>query len=669
MLNQSIPLCVAAILVLFSALYYRRCTTNKRAALFLWSLRCVTILLLVCAFFEPILRFRTIGEPGTIIVLVDVSKSMRLFKSDSLARRIIEAFGVAASDKTPPLRVFCFGDSLRRADTAGFSFSDRQSFFPALSGREEFDRSRSIVIVSDGNWSNPILPGAALEGKNCFYLKLGGFSPRPFLHVECPAFPAYVPQDSPYVFKLGIQGFKKSALPLEIIVREGDRSVVKTRIHADTGYFSDTLSIRLPSSRPGRHCFFVRVGNTVDSLDRQIYLMDAVVPGAFKAAVYSAAPTIDKRFLSLALSSADAWRLDPSDNPRELDALFAFDWDSRAREAFSRIKPSGIAVFIGCMPCSTYSFVAPDSFALVSARQDDSLAQNLERMHLPPPSHIVVCSHPALTSIRLILQCAVRVGMAGRRAIDTLPFLFSGNMAGRGALVVAAGDIWKMEFLPLSVERETENTSFLQQVLVMARQRLYANVNKSFFAYPAATELSELDSCAFSFALPPEASQPNESSRRSSINFSVTNNGVPFLDTTFAANAWETSGASGGAETVSGIQTLRLRPFAPGSYLYKATLVSGSVRLVSADTLRVENSDLEYAIQGRNASMLDQVAIPMELSDAKAVMDAASADSQSKKRATRTISFTIEQSWPLFIAIVFLLGLEWIFRRKIGLDL
>jgi hypothetical protein len=249
--------------------------------------------------------------------------------------------------------------------------------------------------------------------------------------------------------------------------------------------------------------------------------------------------------------------------------------------------------------------------------------------------------------------------MAGRRAIDTLPFLFSGNMAGRGALVVAAGDIWKMEFLPLSVERETENTSFLQQVLLMARQRLYANVNKSFFAYPAATELSELDSCAFSFALPPEASQPNESSRRSSINFSVTNNGVPFLDTTFAANAWETSG----------IQTLRLRPFAPGSYLYKATLVSGSARLVSADTLRVENSDLEYAIQGRNASMLDQVAIPMELSDAKAVMDAAGADSQSKKRATRMISFTIEQSWPLFIAIIFLLGLEWIFRRKIGLDL
>jgi hypothetical protein len=295
---------------------------------------------------------------------------------------------------------------------------------------------------------------------------------------------------------------------------------------------------------------------------------------------------------------------------------------------------------------------------LTASDGDDTLARAIERMTLPPPSRLIVCPHPTLTSVRSILIRRALTTEGGKRVMDSLPFLFSGATGGRDAIVLAARDIWKMEFLPLSVDRENENPSFIRQFLAIVQRRLKDNVNKSFFAYPAAMELFDQDSCVFSFALPQGAQRTDGSSARPKIHFSVTRDGAPFLDTTFEAGGW----------TPTGIQTLKLAPFPVGDFHYSATYSSGHDRLVSADSLHVQSADAENEIQGQNTAILDQVAAPLELNKLQSAVDAAIGDAQSEKRTTGTLSLRIDQSWPLLIALLLLLGSEWMLRRKIGLD-
>jgi hypothetical protein len=648
---------VAALLVAATA-YYRPFSPAYRRLRPLWALRAAMALLVLCAFFEPVLNLRLLRQDGeTITVLLDASRSMRLFKNDSLVTRLIETIRQSLpgfSKKTPSLQVLCFGDSLRAcAEPVRCSYGDGQSFFPIVAISETLDQSRLILIVSDGNWSNPSLPRAVMENKNRYYLRLTGFTPAPYLSAECISFQPHVAQDSPSVATLAIQGFKKNGQPLEIVAREKGRCVFQTLRKADSGYFSDTVSVRFPSSRPGRYCDAVRVG-AGDSLCRRLHLVGDVVPREFTAAFYNSAPTLDRRFLSLALTATGGWK---QENGAGADALFLFDWDDRARQAFSRLKPSGIAVFVGCLPCSTRYIGTLDSFSVLAAQPDDSLTRRLEAMNVPPPSCIVASACPALSSRRTLLQCVARKKTPLGMTSDSLPFLFWGSFGGRGALVLAARDIWKMEFLPLAVDRENENPSFLRDVLAILRERLYANVNRRFFVYPAAAELYDQDSAGFAMVFPEVGAETGESALPAKIIFSVTRDGSPLLDTTFVANVRE-----------AGAQTLRLPPLPSGACCYTATLFQGASRFVIADTAFVQHADGECSIPGQNTVLLNQVAVPLELGEVEGALRAAINAAAGKNISTRTLTLQIRQSWPLLLALIFLLTAEWLWRRKAGLD-
>ena len=649
---------IAAALLVAATAYYRPFSPAYRRFRPLWALRAAIALLLLCAFFEPVLTMRLLRQDGgTITVLLDASRSMRLFKTDSLVTRLIETIRsscIGSSKKTPSLQVLCFGDSLRACAQPGrCSYGDGQSFFPIVAISETLDQSRLILIVSDGNWSNPSLPRSVLENKNRYYLRLPGFSPSPYLNAECISFQPHAAQDSPSVATLAIQGFKNNGRPLEIIAREKGRCVFRALRNADSGYFSDTVSVRFPSSRPGRYCYSVRMG-VGDSLCRRLHLVGDVVPREFTAAFYNSAPTLDRRFLSLALAAAGGWK---QKNSAGADALFLFDWDDRARKAFSRLKLSGVAAFIGCLPCSTRYTGALDSFSLLSAQPDDSLTRQLEAMNVPPPSCITASACPALSSRRLLLQCVARKKTPLGMTSDSLPFLYWGSFGGRDALVLAARDIWKMEFLPLSVDRENETPSFLQDVLSMVRERLYANVNRRFFVYPAAAEVYDQDSAGFAMVFPEGPAEIGNPSLPAKITFSMTRDGSPLLDTTFFANVRE-----------PGAQTLRLPPLPSGACCYTATLFQGASRFVITDTAFVQHADGEWSIPGQNTVLLNQVAVPLELGEVEGALHAAINAAPREKTSTRTLTLQLRQSWPLLLALIFLLTAEWLLRRKAGLD-
>jgi len=653
---------IAVIVVVFSGFYYRRRTTGKRRALIVWSVRCAMVILLLCALYEPVFNVRTLTlGPQPITIMIDVSQSMKLFKPDSLINRVVSRLKTAqwAKGLSPaPIEVFAFGDSLRRCiDPSHVSFSDCHSFFPPLSGGNRVDRSRSIVIISDGNWSNLAPPAAALHGKNCWYITLPPFSPRPFLHAEYAVFPSLVAQDSPFTAKIGIRGFKNNAEPVEIRVHEKGRSLGLARLKTPAGHFGDTVDVKLPSPTPGRHCFVVDIVNAPDKLRRQLYRIGSVTTGKYTAAIQRSAPSMDSRFLSLALSSGLEWDLADAGSQRGVDALFILNWDAEARHALARIKPTAVAVFIGCAPCSTGLFPVSDSLTLIATQPDDTLTQSLQRMHLPSVSLVSLPPRSPFTSMTPIMTCTVYKTIAGKREAFQAPFLFSGNSNGTSALCLAARDLWKMEFLPLAVERENENPSFVRCFLACVRRLIDANVNKSFFAFPASPELSDQDSCVFSFDIPPTPAFNNQSQSPATIHFSASSNGIGAADTTLVVHGGNTA-----------MQSLRLKPFPPGVFSFTAAYFCGQTRMVSADTLFVQHSEAENEIQGQNTVMLDQVAAAVAPDDVNGIVENAMIDWQGEKRDTRALSIRFEQSWPLFLAIVCLLAIEWVLRKKTGLD-
>ena len=110
--------CAASVAVLvFAGVYYFHSGLKIRTFIFLWAVRALIIAALLCAFFQPVFKIPTIApkDRGTV-VLLDVSKSMRLFNADSSISRFLATlpnFPTGGARGPAVVRTVCFGDSTR----------------------------------------------------------------------------------------------------------------------------------------------------------------------------------------------------------------------------------------------------------------------------------------------------------------------------------------------------------------------------------------------------------------------------------------------------------------------------------------------------------------------------------------------------------------------------
>jgi hypothetical protein len=667
MISAAIIIAVALGLAVLAGAFYLREPRGKSAGIFLWIIRSLALLMLLCAFFQPALTFKTLSRnDGGAAVLIDASRSMGLFGLDSLLRRLsgLKDYPGAPSSGRQRVQFFSFGDSLRpcaAASLPAIGFSDNHSFFPkALSSWP------TVIIVSDGNWSNSSLPADIFEDKNCYYLALPPPSPRPFLHSSVISFQPVAVKDSALAAILAVQGYKTTERPIEIDVRQGAKQLLHRERRLPAGYFNDTISLPLPTDEAGRFLYHIGVRNAADSLRSHAYLKENIVPSAFSAAVAASSPSIDARFLSLALSSDPAWRIDGGENAAaSADALLLLDWSASAQKAFSALKPSGVAVFVGCLPCEKPAMIAPDTFGLFSTGPDDSLTQRILERTLPSPGRIVTCDRMPFSGERTTIECIVRKKNPLRKAApggagDTLPLLFEGVYKGRSCVALTACDLWHMEFLPLGLTQETEGGSFLRDVFSIVKRSVANRRNRSFFVYPREQGISEFDSGSFCIVLPPEMTAARQAggSPEGRIAFSIGQNGRGVFDTAFAA----------GVETTEGTSVVRCPPLPAGVYTYGAALTLNNKRFSWIDTMVVMKSDLELSIQGQNTVLLNQLALPLDINDPRALEAVFTRrDGPSNGVFSETV-VRLKRSWWLWGIIVALFCLEWAVRKKVGLD-
>jgi hypothetical protein len=288
----------------------------------------------------------------------------------------------------------------------------------------------------------------------------------------------------------------------------------------------------------------------------------------------------------------------------------------------------------------------------MSLQPDDSLARRLELRRMPPPTEILANARSFPGPLHPILGCIVRKAAP----LDTLPFLAYGVYGNHPALFCAARNVWSMEFLPLALDQENETFSFLEYLVSIAKNQFLKNLNRNFFMYPAASEVNNLDSVAFCIIPPSEmvSSAPQSGVIHCTLS---SKNGIA-LDTMFPLELNEASGN----------QTIRVSPFPEGTYVYKATLSTKDSRFTYADSLFIQNNSLEMSVQGQNTLVLNDLAIPIEMNDSTGLRRALANDVGQESHTTVFRTIRISQSWGLLAVLFVLLGLEWLIRRKIGLD-
>jgi hypothetical protein len=654
-------------LLLFSSfalvcLYYLRNVTSRKSRIFLITLRAVLFVSLIIALTGPVLKFERFFQRKNVIpVFIDASESMRLFNPDSSVLPFLRSLKAMEKDNSSSgikVAFYCFGDSLRPcASLEEIRFSDKQSLLPGSFPEKQARLTPLCLIVSDGHFSNASLPKGLFRDMSCLYCALPPASPRPFLSAELLSVNDHVELDSPSVASVRVYGYAATECDVQLICKEKTTVASRKSLHTRRrGIFSDTASLALPTSRLGRFLYSVTAVSVKDTLKRVLYFPQAVVSGRFSAKIISAAPSLDRRFLSLALQNDPQWNI-ASSTAKECDALFAIDSTGTMAYEMKSLARNGVAVFLGAASCERRTALSPVSFSVVSLQPGDSIFRQFIGMDLPPPSHLFRCSAPFLSRPRTLL------GFLVPRVNDTIPFLSVGTYERRDAIAIAAQDLWHIDFWPLSVDGLRGAAPFLQCVVSFVKQRILRNSAGDFLVYPSASELHENDSLSFNVVLPSDLADifreehPALESRGLSVRFSVDS----LTRTVYSTD----SALIDIMEFQRG--TVVLPPLHSGAYRYRCNLEYHGLKREFSDSLSIDRNQEELSVPGQNTVLLDQMGLPLKTNSPKSVLEAYAAAS-AVKRPTVVDSLELGKSWALLSIIFALLAFEWLFRRKQGLE-
>ncbi len=660
-------------LLLFSSfalacLYYLRNVTSRKSRISLIALRAALFISLIIALTGPVLKFERFFQRKNVIpVFIDASESMRLFNPDSSVLPFLRSLKALEKDNSSSgikVAFYCFGDSLRPcASLEEIRFSDKQSLLPGSFPEKQARLSPLCLIVSDGHFSNASLPKGLFRDMTCLYCALPPASPRPFLSAELLSVNDHVELDSPSVAFVRVYGYAATECDVQLICKEKNAVASRKSLHTRRrGIFSDTAALALPTSRLGRFLYSVTAVSVKDTLKRVLYFPQAVVSGRFSAKIISASPSLDRRFLSLALQNDPQWNI-TSSTAKECDALFAIDSTGAMTEEIKSLSRNGVAVFLGAASCERRTALSPVSFSVVSLQPGDSIFRQFIGIDLPPPSHLFRCSAPFLLRPRTLLGFLVPREASIARANDTIPFLSVGTYERRDAFAIAAQDLWHIDFWPLSVDGLRGAAPFLQCVVSFVKQRILHNSAGDFLVYPSASELYENDSLSFNVVLPSDLADifreehPALESRGLPVRFTVDS----LTRTVYSTD----SALIDIMEFQRG--TVVLPPLRSGAYRYRCNLEYHGLKREFSDSLYIDRNQEELSVQGQNAVLLDQMGLPLKANSVKSVLEAYAAAS-AVKRPTVVDSLELGKSWELLSVILALLALEWLFRRKQGLE-
>ncbi len=622
-----------------------------RKKLTLISLRIIQALLIIIAFIEPVFHFqRFFSDTSNIPVFIDASQSMSLFDPDSTVIPFLnklQQINDLSNSKTKKYQFILFGDSVRNVtDFKKIKFTDKRSEFPSAYDKL-LKNSNVFFIISDANWSNTVKLDF-FSNKNIHYLQLPNFRNAPFLRILRSDI-SHSNANSTSVLHLTIEGRIEEEKPITIRVVERETLISEQILNEPPGFFKRTLELKLPAASPGKHLYRISAAQS-DFLYTSTPVLRYITPDKFLYQLNSSFPSPDRRFLSLSLSKHHEFKQNTRGEMGKTDCMFFFTWDDTTASALKRLKPQGIAVFVGCLPCAkhktkTLTPVASDYITIVPDDLVSTSNQILQK--LPPPSKIMTC--PELSPHLRVLSLSVK----NENHSDTIHLLFSTEWNGYHTLVFSATDFWKLDFWPMSTDYSEEQAfSFSELFLKLVKEQLYSRISEQYFIYPS-EKPNESDSINFSISFPSTIPVSYKTGIRLSVKDMA---GKNVLDTTIET-----------INTGSSRQKFAIRPLEGGKYIYNSSIDFKNKKYSFSDSMYIENCNRELQIPGQNTLLLNEIGLPVSLNDITA-----SAENFINENSGADFfiedSIQLTRNWWLLILILSFLAVEWIYRKYAGLD-
>jgi len=636
---------------------YMQSVRKRSLRIILISVRSTLVIAFFLALQEPTFRFeRLANDSNTLPVLIDASASMRLFHPDSTILpflRMLTAKSLSSSSVTITPQFFLFGDSIRKCKpTDTYTFSDRQSIFPSLSSIDAIKHSPMCIIVSDGNFSNMSLSSTIMQDKTYFYLPLAVVRPAPFLKSEIRSSPSVTPVDSPAFATIRVNGFAIKTKKLVVTLRNKTNFILQKLVAINAGYFSDTVSFRLPTTVQGRFLYSISTQASADSECTELSVLHSVVPQKFSAKTCSALPSLDQRFLRIALLNDPQWQIDKSYS-KTLDAIFCFDFNQSMRDSLLSLSKSGIVVFLGEPPCDKKKLIVPADFSIV---QNDAAEfttnNNTFPSELPPPATLFSCASSFLTKQQTVLRCVFSQTHSKQTSFDTLPFCVAGFFEIHPALAIPARELWRTDFWPQSANDQNGKAALFQVLLGYIKNQLGKAAGDNFIVYPAVQQIYEGDSIALTVLFP-------NATAGAAIEHPVIHYSIPKV---FAADKNISVFMK---EPANGIAILP--PLKAGTYGITFSYNENGRHFTYTDSLFVNINNDENAVTGQNVSLLNQLAAPLGNVSAQTISKDF-LDAKSRGRNMITDEISVHKSGILIGIILVLLCSEWFLRRKNDLD-
>lgn len=633
--------CVVLVAALSARTYLGSRALSPRNKTLLLGLRGIALALVVLLFFDPSFRLESLqtSQPRPV-VLLDRSQSMQLFDPDSVAGLVEQ---LSETWRNTPFRIMLFGDSLR-ADAQTNSRTlpvDHHSWFPAVSAGPLAEKNARILVVSDGNWSNSVIPQIVFEGRPCAYVKLPPPRLRPYLTVRSLAQQVVGTEFKRDTIGVVLSGYLPVPRSIVVACSHGPKKLASRTINRQAGYAIDTLNLVLAPLARGRRLCAISVGSAPDSLRSGSAVLITTLPTFLTVRSLQKKPRIDSRFLSLAFRKDPTW-IPATASVAHPDLLLTFDWSDRIAAQLQN-SPRAAVLFAGCVP-GEYAPLPKDAFR--GAVPSQYLRPRNTRNAYPPLEQLIRATTPVLSAPQTAWSVAAATP---DRGIDTIPLLQSGYWHGHPATIVYARDIWKWDFLTL-----TENTAakpvFSDLFRTTVREQVIAGLASSLIVYPVAAPLMDELPSVWAVALP-GALDP-ETTTNLTLSFAPLSGGQVF-DTALVVVPGTTP-------------QVTVAPFAPGPLVVSAQLSARSPQFSTCDTFMVEPNNSELQVLEQNTVLLDQIGIELPW-DTAAI--AAFFDMGIAPDAAVMVSMVrLPRTWLILLLTTVAFCLEWALRRHLRLD-
>ena len=636
-------LCLFALILSFFSYFKAPCSSKIRGLLF--SLRTLFTLLLITAFIEPVIHFERLPEISqTVPVLIDNSKSMRLFNPESTILPFLEtlrSINNIHQHNKPLFSLLSFGDSLRTIKKHDGQFYDVTSTFPVASTARIMSKAQSLIIVSDGNWTNTYSLPDYNENRTIYYMKLPAPQPIPLLSLLGHA-PQYTSTDSTIHIECLTSGYASTSSNLTISCFEQNKLLAQSIIAVDSGNINNTIPLRVRFHTPGNHLLRISAALNDSMRTEYRYVLD-VIPKTLTYRSSSSVPSLDNRFIMLALENNSSFSKSkvPTDSS---DLLIVTRWSSENNHALSLQKKQGLVLFAGCLPCTTLQVYSTTGFLINMSRY--SPANRIETASLPPASFIKSCMQSPLNDV--YAWATYRNGTKS----DTMPALFTTTVANKKHLVLSIRDFWKWDFIPLiSAQGEEHTFSFSRRIIETARDIILSSSSDNYIAFPENSSV-ESDSITINHSLP--GTIPYNSTIK--IHFTLSSLSRTMIDTSFT-------------NTVTGTrsESFLIPPIPSGIYHYTSSITAKTQQYTYSDSFFISKDNREYSVRNQNEFILNEIGHPLARTDSAALITLFNTDNLTL-RAPIKETFHIQRNWIMLITIFILYSTELIIRRKNSLD-